>query len=104
MPTTRTRRPRWRAADAITHEVAQAWLAGDFHALNRALGVMPWQISPFNAHREHVGASELLLSSLPRARELRAALLEVAGEPGDMDRHGRPLGPGLPSYRDGDDD
>jgi hypothetical protein len=89
MPTNRTRRPRSRAADAVTVEAAEAWQIGDFHTLNRLLGIGPWEISPFYADREHGGDT----ASLPRAQELRQALIEAAGPPGRFDRHGRPLGP-----------
>jgi hypothetical protein len=68
--------------------------AGDFHQVNRLLQVRPWQISPFDADRSYTGHhNPFYLESLPRAVELRAALIAAAGPPGRRDRHGRPLGP-----------
>ncbi|MCC2663575.1 MAG: hypothetical protein K0S35_1497 [Geminicoccaceae bacterium] len=91
MPTKRVKRTP--APIGITAEAAEAWRIGDFCTLNRVLGFMPFEASPFNAHREHPGAGEFVRASLPRARAVRAALIEIAGPPGRFDRHGGPLGP-----------
>jgi hypothetical protein len=97
MPTNRTRRTRAPSPDAITHEAASAWVQGDFHLLNRCLGIRPWMVSPFDASGPRppawARALEPWTESWARGWELRQALIAVAGPPGRMDRHGRPLGP-----------
>jgi hypothetical protein len=97
MPTNRTRRSRAPTADAITHEVCAAWTAGDFHELNRLLGVAPCDTSPFDATRARPpewSRSETVYYRLSwdRAWQLRQALLKLAGRPGKVGRHGEPLG------------
>jgi hypothetical protein len=81
MPTTR-RRIKRPMTTVLTPEAIECWRIGDFHGLNRALGVKPWDISPFDGD----------LFPGTRARELYEALSQY-GPPGRWDRHGEPLGP-----------
>jgi hypothetical protein len=62
----------------------RGWRAGDWHALNRAFGVRPWQVSPFDA----TGTAPNPGSPWS---ELRQALIAAAGPPGRVGRHGEPL-------------
>jgi hypothetical protein len=78
----------------LSSAALEAWRGGDLHALNRELGVRPWMISPFDAgSKPSIGAKSEWASSWPRAAGLRAALIEAAGPPGRVGRHGQPLGP-----------
>jgi hypothetical protein len=86
----------------ITAAALEAWRLGDFHALNREVGIGPWQWSPFDVTREEPpgwvrdrsrgDACGCNLESYVRAWELRQALIEAAGRPGRVGRHGEPLG------------
>jgi hypothetical protein len=91
----------------ITPQAAYAWQRGDLHACHQALGIMPWDVSPF--HVDDPEPPEWVIeqdasgterpygaASWRRAWELRSALIELVGEPGPMDRHRRPLGVALP--------
>ena len=72
----------------------EAWRIGDKQTLHREIAWKPWLISPFDAAEKFVGKHNPdWLASLPRAKELRAALIEAAGPPGRVGRHGVPLGP-----------
>jgi hypothetical protein len=98
MPTNRRRRAHTIVGDRITPEVVEAWRVGDWHGLNRLLGVKPWETSPFDIDED----GEILrapLIAIPddwsrdekRAVRLRRALLEIC-PPGRVGRHGDPLG------------
>lgn len=93
MATKRTRRPRGR--QGITPGALAAWRAGDKHALHRELAIKPWECSPFNADgpcpgfEKEQGRAEFWA----KAVEQRRALVELAGSPGRVGRHGKPLGP-----------
>lgn len=84
-------------AIGLSPAAIEAWQRGDFHGLNRLLGIAPFEVSPFDAigplpswcRTNHT----CWCASWPRGVELREVLIEVAGEPGAYDRHGRPLGP-----------
>jgi hypothetical protein len=100
MPTTR-RRIGHRMAFQLTPQALEAWMAGDYHACNTALGLLPCDFSPFDVTRETppewlVAARGTDLVAGPnnwrRAWELRRALVSEVGPPGRYDRHGRPLG------------
>jgi hypothetical protein len=94
MATKRTRRARERSG--ITPEAVTAWQAGDWHGVNRALGVKPWQVSPFDVDGPKPptwAADNAWAESWPWAWEARKALIELAGPPGRVGRHGEPLGP-----------
>lgn len=88
MPT--KRRKLATRAIGISQAAIEAWKSGDFHGLNREIGVRPWQTSPFDADRTQ--PSDDAVTAWPRAAELRAALIEAAGRPGRVGRHGEPLG------------
>jgi hypothetical protein len=98
MPTKRVKRTPTRVA--LSEAALAAWRIGDFHALNRALGVTPHEVSPFDADDYADDAIVPESRRLPRARELAATLLAQAGPPGGVGRHGEPLGPGVPDYID----
>jgi hypothetical protein len=103
-----TRRRRIHATRiGISAEAAYAWQRGDLHACHKALGIMPFDVSPFTTDdaeppqymldEESAGIEKPYgAASWRRAWELRCALVELAGPPGPMDRHGRPLGVVLP--------
>jgi hypothetical protein len=102
MPTNRTRRARAPHPDALSTAALEAWQRGDYHALCRVLATPPWQPSPWPLELTALGcdqgpcprdAGPLWRAGWRRAQELQRALLEAAGEPGRMDRHGAPLGP-----------
>jgi hypothetical protein len=97
MPTNRTRRPRSPSPDALTPEAIRAWHLGDFHQVARECAIAPCDWHPFDVSTNGLPPayvrSSWQLASWNRAQELRRALLEVAGEPGECDRHGEPLGP-----------
>ena len=95
MPT--KRRKISHRAIGISAAAVEAWREGDFHGLNRALGIMPHQESPFHVYRE--APPDWLRSGEQDRREywaqawdLRCRLLEH-GPPGRVGRHGEPLGP-----------
>jgi hypothetical protein len=104
MPTKRVK--RGATPIGISAAAIEAWRTGDWHGLNRLLGIAPCDVSPFDA----VGplpswcrtSSTCWCASWPRGAELRKTLLEVAGPPGRYDRHGQPLGPAEPRTRRGD--
>jgi hypothetical protein len=101
-----TRRRRIAATrTGISAEAAYAWQRGDKHACNQALDVQPFDFDPFTVTDpeppDHVKARDGTdavagSSNWARAWELRCALIELAGEPGPSDLHGRPLGVVLP--------
>jgi hypothetical protein len=108
-----TRRRKLHATRVgISAEACYHWQRGDKHACHRELGIMPFDFSPFHVEDpeppqwlvekergwDGKGATDLVAGSANwrRAWELRQALIELAGEPGPMDRHGRPLGVVLP--------
>jgi hypothetical protein len=103
MPTNRVRRSRPRIAETITAEAITAWQVGDFHALNRALGIPPCHPSPFPRDRTALGCSQdekrpvgctkVWWDGLERAQALQQEFYRVAGEPGIVGRHGKPMGP-----------
>jgi hypothetical protein len=90
VPTTRRRIAPSRAG--ISVKAIQAWQIGDFHALNRELGVRPWQWSPFDVQGTEPDYSRPD-HAWDRAMELRRRLIELAGPAGRVGRHGDPLGP-----------
>jgi hypothetical protein len=78
--TKRARRARERGG--ITAAALAAWRRGDFSGLNTALGIRPWQASPFDAVPKDAprgGETGLYAESWPRAAELRRQLIELAG-------------------------
>jgi hypothetical protein len=93
MPTKRTKRQPQRIG--ITTAAAEGWRAGDWHTVNRELGVPVCDWSPFDV-TDGPPPSWLKgpwqLRSWRRGQQLRQALLEF-GPPGVYDRHGAPLGP-----------
>jgi hypothetical protein len=94
MPTKRRKLASRRIG--LSAAAISGWQIGDYHMVNRELGVRPWQVSPFDAGGNLPGRctpGDAWCASWPRAVELRAALIAVAGPPGRMDRHGQPLGP-----------
>jgi hypothetical protein len=86
----------------ISTAAAAAWRAGDYHAVHRELDLSPGDWSPFDVTSGPPPAwcRSWQAASWHRACELRRVLLEVAGKPGRMDRHGRPLGPARLRPRD----
>jgi hypothetical protein len=71
----------------IPSAAIDAWRSGDFHGLNRALGIRPWQPTPWPIRVTAFGVDQ---GSCPtfwnpddyeRAQQLQRALLEAAGEP-----------------------
>jgi hypothetical protein len=97
MPTKRTKRNPARVG--LSEAAIAAWKIGDFHALARALELVPFQPHPWPLELTALGchqgpppadAGELWRQGWPRAQLLQRALLEVAGEPGMMGRHGEP--------------
>jgi hypothetical protein len=106
MPT--KRRKLTARSIGISAAAVQAWQRGDLHACHQALGIMPFDFSPFDVPTEYPACyatgwgggrgpgDAMNYDSWRRALELRQALIELAGEPGPMDRHGGPLGPAPP--------
>jgi hypothetical protein len=101
------RRKLYATRVGISEHALDAWQPGDKHACHQALGIMPFQWSPFDVdgpeppeymlEEERRGTDKAYgAASWRRAWELRQALCELAGEPGPFDRHGRPLGVILP--------
>jgi hypothetical protein len=90
----------------ISSAAIAAWREGGFHTLNRELGIGPHQHSPFDATRatpppwiQDNWNTDLRggLSGVAGWRHawgLRQRLIELAGPPGRVGRHGEPLGPG----------
>jgi hypothetical protein len=81
---------------AIPPEAIDAWTAGDWHKLHDSLGLTACSISPFDADRTTPEVAEewaadglVYFESHPRALELREALIEIAGEPGETERERR---------------
>jgi hypothetical protein len=84
-------------AHRITDDALEAWRIGDFHALNRALDIRPWMVSPFDADGPEPpewarGKGDVWGESWPLGWELRCELLK-SGPPGHVGRHGEPEGP-----------
>jgi len=78
----------------LTPRALEAWRVGDWHTLNAELGIRPWMVSPFDAAaRPTRDDGSPWAQSWPRAAELRRRLIEAAGPPGRVGRHGEPLGP-----------
>jgi hypothetical protein len=94
MPTKRRRLANRQVG--IPPAALEAWRVGDFHKLNRALGIRPWQPSPFDVTSREPPASAPVntpfYDAWPHAWALREALLQH-GPPGRVGRHGLPLGP-----------
>jgi hypothetical protein len=78
----------------LSARAIEAWRIGDFHGLNRALAIRPWQASPFPTRLTALGVDQgsypIAQSGHPawhdlncygRAQELQRALIEAAGEP-----------------------
>jgi hypothetical protein len=107
MPTKRKRLVNRQVG--IPQAAIEAWCIGDLHGLHRALGISPWQESPFYAD-DPAPPSWMRLDEVRiredwvRAWEMRCRLIELACEPGGVGRHGEALGPGKPNYHPGDDD
>ena len=60
---------------AITPEAVEAFRAGNWIALHRALGLKPWEASPLHAERHaERPSSSVYAESLPQALELKAQL------------------------------
>jgi hypothetical protein len=91
----------------ISPRAIEAWQAGDVHGCHQALGIWPWDHSPFHVTSAEppqwlvdrdIGSSDAIagVENWRRAWSLRTALIQLAGPPGEFDRHGRPLGPAEP--------
>lgn len=86
MPTKRTPRNR-DAKRRITPAAVEAFKAGDFMALHRALGLRPWEMSPLPLDVTPLGCdperppnhptATLFAQSFGQAVELQRALLEA---------------------------
>jgi hypothetical protein len=85
-------------AFTITPQAPYAWQKGDKHACHQALGIWPFQSSPFDVDSDEPPAwvmkreadAFMGATSWARAWELRQALCELAGEHGRMiDMDGR---------------
>jgi hypothetical protein len=86
----------------LTPQAIEAWTAGDRHACHQALGIEPWDHSPFDVTRETppdwlmtmARGADLVAGpdNWARAWALRRALVAEAGPPGRFDQHGQPLG------------
>jgi hypothetical protein len=97
MPTMRRKRASRRIG--LSAAALEAWRQGDFHGVNRDLGIRSWEVSPFDATEPEPpewSDGGPWHHSWPRAWELRQALIEAAGAPGEVGRHGEPLGPAKP--------
>ena len=81
----------------LTPKALEAWRIGDWHALNRELGLNVHETSPFDATLPE--PPEWAGASYRRAFELRQALIEAAGPPGRVGLHGDPRGPARPRKR-----
>jgi hypothetical protein len=83
---------------ALTPAAIEAWKIGDLHALHRALDVPPWAPSQFRVGRANppgIRPGSVWEEAWPRSWALRQALIEAAGLPGRVGRHGEPLGPAV---------
>jgi len=88
------RRRRTPSVIRISPAAIEAWRSGDMQSLHRALGLRPWMISPLPLGVTALGCDPrhppeggpLWCASWQRAVELQAALLEIAGEPGEAVR------------------
>jgi hypothetical protein len=69
----------------------EAWKAGDRAGLHAALGLKPWMLSPLDTSCPYPPGSGAA-ASWPHIVELRRQLIEQAGSPGRVGRHGEPLG------------
>jgi hypothetical protein len=98
MPTKRRRLTNRQIS--IPPAAIEAWRIGDFSALRAALGIKPWQESPFHVDGPEPPAWVHYKDLWRWSWELRCRLIEVSGEPGGVARHGEPLGPGQPNYHD----
>jgi hypothetical protein len=73
----------WR----ITQEAVEAFKAGDFHALHRALGLKPWEPSPLPLRTEILGVDQSTSHPLyneltwPKIQEIQRELLAAVGRP-----------------------
>jgi hypothetical protein len=87
----------------ISNAALWHWQRGDKLACHQALGIYPFQWSPFDVdgpqppeymlEEERAGTDKSYgAASWRRAWGLRCDLIELAGEPGAYDRHGRPVG------------
>ena len=81
----------------LTPKALEAWRIGDWHALNRELGLNVHETSPFDATLPE--PPEWAGASYRRAFELRQALIDQGGPPGRVGRHGDPLGAARPRKR-----
>lgn len=72
----------------ITQDAIDAFLAGDYCALHRALGLKPWEASPLPLEVTPLGVDQspsdgpehlLFHESWPKAQELQRELLEATG-------------------------
>lgn len=90
MPTNRKRIDR-TPVQRLTPQVIAAWQAGDMGEVNRLLGTKPWQVPIHYATADRPpdwSDGSPWAESWPRARELHVALIEQAGKPGRVGRHG----------------
>ena len=81
----------------ISVRALEAWRIGDWHGLNRELGLNVHETSPFDATLPE--PPEWAGASYRRAFELRERLIEAAGPPGRVGLHGDPRGPARPRKR-----
>jgi hypothetical protein len=79
MPTMR-RKKLARRID-IPAEAIEAWQRGDYPELHRALGLKPWELSPFWVDDEPTLRGSTADLSWEKANELRRLMIELAGEP-----------------------
>ena len=77
----------------LTPKALEAWRIGDWHALNRELGL---DVQDIAVRCDVSRAAGIARRSYRRAFELRAALIDLCGPPGRVGRHGNPLGPARP--------
>jgi hypothetical protein len=83
----------------ISAAALEAWHVGDWHGVNRELGIRLWEVSPFDApahNRPPDDDRTPHAESFAKAAELRRRLIELGGPPGRVGRHGDPLGPARP--------
>jgi hypothetical protein len=89
------RNRRTVARTGITPEALTAWQQGDYHLLNKALGIPPWQPSPFDVRRPEppdYAVGMLYGDAWPRIWARREVPLDMGGPPGRVGRHGEPRG------------
>ena len=88
MPTKRRRKGNRQIG--IPASAVEAWRAGDFHGLAAALGIRPWQMSPWPLRLTPLGCDPSRppaenvspwAASWQRAVELQRALIAAAGGP-----------------------